>query len=205
MEIKRFIVGPLNTNTYYINYKNTNILIDPGFDDEELMEFLKGKSLDYIILTHYHIDHILGYHYIKKAIKGECKTLIHKLDFKFLNDPEVNGASFIGFELEKITDAQYFEGDEYILIPGCKILLSSGHTPGSVVVFFEDEKIMFSGDTIFKDGVGRTDLPGGDSKKLVHTLRKLLTLPLDTKIYPGHEEQTTLSREKYQLSHYCEI
>jgi len=205
MEIKRYIVGPLNTNCYYVEYNKTKILIDPGFEEEELLQFLKGQKLDFIIFTHYHIDHILGYQDVKKVIRSSGKTLIHKLDYQYLNDPTYNGASFIGFEFEKINDAEYFEGDEYELIPGVKLLLASGHTPGSIVVFFEDEKIMFSGDTIFADGIGRTDLPGADPKKMVYTIRKMLKLPLETKIFPGHEESTTLAKEKYQLSVYCEI
>ncbi len=203
MEIKRFVVGPLNTNCYYIEYNNYKILIDPGFEEEELLNFLSDKVLDYIIFTHYHIDHIMGYHDVKRVIKKCNKTLIHKLDYQFLNDPEYNGASFIGFDFQKIEDAEYFEGEEYNLISGVKIILSSGHTPGSSVIFFEDEKIMFSGDVIFQGSIGRTDLPGADSKKMVNSIKKLLALPLETKIYPGHEGFTTMAKEKYQLFHYC--
>ncbi len=205
MEIKRFIVGPLNTNCYYVNYKDKKMLIDPGFEDEELLSFLNGQIIDYIILTHYHIDHILGYHDVKRVLKNSGKTLIHKNDFQHLNDPLMNGASFIGFDFEEIKDAEFFEDEEYLLFTGCKLILASGHTPGSIVVFFENEKIMFSGDTIFAGGVGRTDLPGADSKKMVWTIRKLLNLPSETIIYPGHNESTTLGREKYQLSQYCEF
>lgn len=205
MEIKRFIVGPLNTNCYFVSYKSINILIDPGFEDDELIEFLKGKELDYIIFTHYHMDHIMGYHHVKKVINGNTKTLIHKLDYYGLNDPMINGAGFIGFDFEKIEDAQCFEGNEYQLFDGCKIILSSGHTEGSIIIYFENEKVFFSGDTIFAGGIGRTDLPGSDPKKMVFSIRKILNFPDDIKIYPGHEEPTTLGRERYQLSHYCEI
>ncbi len=205
MEIKRFIVGPLNTNCFYISKNGINLLIDPGFEDDELIEFLKDKHIDYIIFTHYHIDHILGYHAVKKVIKGEAKTLIHKLDYQFLNDPMINGAGFIGFDFEKIENAESINEDEHTLFDDCKLILSSGHTPGSIVIYFEKEKAMFSGDTIFADGIGRTDLPGADAKKMVFTIRKLLSLPDETRIFPGHEEFTTLGKERYQLSHYCEI
>lgn len=205
MEIKRFIVGPLSTNCYWILYNGISILIDPGFEDEELISFLMGKNIDYIIFTHYHIDHILGYHHVKNVINNKQKTIIHKLDYEFLNDPNINGAGFIGFEFEKIDDAEYFDGEEFEIFPGCKLILASGHTPGSIVIYFENEKIMFSGDTIFSGGIGRTDLPGADPKKMICTLRKLIQFPPQTIIYPGHEESTTLEKEKSLLSHYCEI
>ena len=187
MEIKRFIVGPLNTNCYYVFIDNISILIDPGFEDEELLSFLTGKKIDYIILTHYHIDHILGYHSIKKVIQEGVKTIIHKNDYESLNDPMINGAGFIGFDFEKIEDANFFDGEEYELFSGVKLIHTPGHTPGSIVVYFEKEKVMFSGDTVFADGIGRTDLPGADSKKMISSLRKLLQYPSETRIYPGHE------------------
>ncbi|NMC67173.1 MAG: MBL fold metallo-hydrolase [Spirochaetales bacterium] len=205
MEIKRFIVGPLNTNCYHVFIDNQSILIDPGFEDEELLSFLNGKKIDYIIFTHYHIDHILGYHNIKKVILEGAKTIIHKNDYDFLNDPMINGAGFIGFDFEKIEDVTFFDGEEYELFSGCKLIHTPGHTPGSIVVYFEKEQIMFSGDTIFANGIGRTDLPGADAKKMISSIRKLLQYPSETKIYPGHEESTTLGKERYSLYHYCEI
>jgi len=205
MQIKRFIVGALDTNCYCVNYEDKNICIDPGFGDEELISFLKGKKLDYIILTHHHIDHILGFHDVMNVIEGEPKVIIHKNDYDGLNDPEQNGAGFIGIDFKPIDKISWFAEDEYELFDGCKLILSSGHTEGSILVYFYREKILFSGDTVFASAIGRTDLPGSDPKKMISSLRKVIMLPHDVKVYPGHGASTTIGKEIFDLKSYCEI
>ncbi len=171
MEIKRIVVGPLLTNCYILTSGNEAIVIDPGGDPEEILKEIEGKNLTYIILTHYHWDHTLGAPKIKE--KTGAKILIHKKEKDFI---KFNPDQFLdGGEEIRI-------GDEYL-----KILHTPGHTQGSICIL--GENFIFTGDTLFEDGFGRTDLPGGSEKDLKESLKKLeKVIKLKMKIYPGHGE-----------------
>jgi glyoxylase-like metal-dependent hydrolase (beta-lactamase superfamily II) len=173
MEIKIIKVGPLLTNCFLLSSKDELALIDPGGDAKKILQEIKetSKSLKYIILTHSHLDHILAAQEIKKETRA--KLLIHEIE---------------KYSLTFQPDVLLKEGDEIeigdIIL---KVLHTPGHTPGSICLLSKD--MAFTGDTLFKEGVGRTDLPGGSSKYLQESLQKLSkVLKLGTKIYPGHGE-----------------
>jgi glyoxylase-like metal-dependent hydrolase (beta-lactamase superfamily II) len=171
MEIKRIIVGPLLTNCYLLTSQKEAILIDPGAEPEKILKEIGEKNLTCIILTHYHWDHTLAVSKIKE--KTKTKILIHK-----------NEKNFIKFQVD-----QFLEGNEEIEIDKerLKIIHTPGHTKGSICIL--GKNFIFTGDTIFEDGFGRTDLPGGSEKDLKESLKKLeKVIKSKMKIYPGHGE-----------------
>ncbi len=169
MEIKTLVVGPLLTNCYILIAEKEAIVIDPGAGLNKILKELEGKKLSYIILTHYHLDHSLAA--LKLKEKTGAKILIHKGEKEFI----------------KFEPDQFLEGGEEIKIGNeyLKIVHTPGHSLGSIAIF--GENFVFVGDTIFEDGVGRTDLPGGSENDLKETLKKLKKMiKKGMKIYPGH-------------------
>lgn len=169
MEIKKLVVGPLLTNCYILISNEEAIVIDPGADLKSILKEIEGKKLTYIILTHYHWDHILAAQKLRE--KTEAKILIHKGEKDFI----------------KFQPDQFLEGGEEIKIGKeyLKIIHTPGHTKGSISILGED--FIFVGDTIFEEGVGRTDLPGGSEKDLENSLKKLeKIIKKGMEIYPGH-------------------
>lgn len=169
MKIKSFLVGPLLTNCYFLISDKKAIIIDPGFLTEEIVKKAKEKKVLYIILTHSHWDHILGAKELREITKG--KILIHKAEKNFLK-----------FEAD-----EYLKGNEEIKFGEkiLKIIHTPGHTPGSICILIDH--FLFTGDTLFEDGVGRTDLVGGseeDLKKSLKILEKIIKPGM--KIFPGH-------------------
>jgi glyoxylase-like metal-dependent hydrolase (beta-lactamase superfamily II) len=145
------------------------VVIDPGAGLKKILKEIEGKKLKYIILTHYHWDHILGA--LKLKEKTGAKILIHKGE-----------KDFIKFQPDQLLDGgeEIRIGNEYL-----KIIHTPGHTKGSISILGKD--FIFTGDTIFEDGYGRTDLPGGSKKDLKESLEKLeKVIKKGTKIYPGH-------------------
>lgn len=171
MEIKDLIVGPLLTNCYLLISEKETAVIDPVAGLKEILKEIGERKLNYIILTHFHWDHTLGAPKLKE--KTGAKILIHK-----------DEKNFIKFKVDKFLE----EGDEIkIGDSSLKVIHTPGHTKGSICLM--GEKVMFAGDTIFADGIGRTDLPGGSKEEMERSLEKLSKiLKPGMKIYPGHGE-----------------
>jgi len=173
MKIKRLIVGRLETNCYLIISEKELVIIDPGGESNKILEEIEKNehALKHIILTHSHLDHISAALEIKQ--KTGAKILIHELERYSLNfEPDI---------LLKEEDEVKI-GDVVL-----EILHTPGHTPGSICLL--GKNFTFTGDTIFKDGVGRTDLPGGSLKYLRESLQRLSRIiKPGMKIYPGHGE-----------------
>lgn len=188
VKIERIVVGELQTNSYLIFSDKEAILIDPGAEPYKILSVIEryGLNLRFIINTHGHIDHISGNDEI--AEKTKAKVLIHSEDALMLSDPKLN------LSWEKImkkadrvlTDGEIIEISDLKM----KVLSTPGHTPGSISLLLEDK--IFCGDTIFAEGVGRTDFPGGDSKMLIQSIKKLLQFPKNTRLYPGHGPETSI-------------
>lgn len=204
--LKTFIVNPFGVNTYLIyNDKDTAILIDPGFyfEDEKnnFISFVNKEELTIksVILTHGHVDHLLGLKFLSKNF--DFKLFISYYDSYFLNTAE-QYANMFGFNYEGFPnniDINYLKGGDKLNIGEFKfsILETPGHSPGSICIYFEDENIVFTGDTLFFESVGRADLPGGDYFQLLKSIRKnLFVLPGKTIVYPGHGPSTTIDHEK---------
>ena len=207
MRIKRLPVGLLGTNCYLIELEKTLVLVDPGGSAEQITRQVNriGKPVVSILLTHGHFDHIL-------AIPALCRTFadipvfIHPSEAEkvsekgireFLShaDPALLSGIREDFAFPShilpLTDGSVVSDAELL------VLHTPGHSPGSTCLYSREEGVLFSGDTLFKGTVGRTDLPGGDMETLLASIEKQL-LPLDeeTAVYPGHGEDTTILQEK---------
>lgn len=195
MKIKTFIVGPLQTNCYlvYDEGSSKGVLIDPASCEKEIKDFIESNGIEvlYILNTHGHGDHIKGNSFFGFPI------LIHELDEECLRDPAKN----LSFDPEwssgsmkaekKLKDGDVIEVGSLRL----EVIYTPGHTPGGISV--KCGSVLFSGDTLFFEGVGRTDLPGGSYETLKKSIKKkLFTLPGETRVLPGHGPETTIAHEK---------
>ena len=201
MEIKSFIYGDnyieLSANTYLIIDGKDCVLVDPGKEDPRIVEFIKENSLNLkgILLTHGHCDHMRG------IIAFECPVYIHKDDVELLNNPHLNCSDRFSRKNVSIDVApiEVEEGMEInLLSKPIKVIHTPYHTMGSVCYYIPEEKILFSGDTLFKDAMGRSDFVTSDPNLIKSSLAKLGALPDDVILYPGHGDLTSIGYERKQ-------
>lgn len=198
MEIERFIVGVGNSNSYVVSDKNKkSVIIDCGGDSDKILAYIQENNLvvEVIILTHYHFDHIMAVNKLQKELGA--KLLIHEDDYSGLKDPNLN-LSQMHSSANLSLEADQLLTDEEIIEVGnleFEIIHTPGHTPGSICIKVDD--YLFTGDTIFKQAVGRTDFPGGNKKDLTDSIKdKLLAIESDLIILPGHFDKSSLNYEK---------
>ena len=203
MQIDYLILGGYQTNCYVLRNDESAqdcLIIDPGLEAEELLEFLDERKLNpvAVVLTHGHIDHIAGVAVLRDRYP-KIKVYIHNLDAEMLTEPVNNLSSMTGSAfVTESEDVSLQEGD-VIDQAGVKLLVfhTPGHTPGGISLYSKQDGVVFVGDTLFADSIGRTDFPGGSMSQLLNSVReKLFTLPDETKVYPGHGPATTIAREK---------
>jgi len=203
MQIDYLILGGYQTNCYVLRKNDAAqncLIIDPGLDAEELLEFLDEQKLNpvAIVLTHGHIDHIAGVAALRNRF-SEIKVYIHNLDAEMLAEPVNNLSAMTGSAfVTEPEDVSLKEGD-IIDLADVKLLVlhTPGHTPGGISLYSKQDGVVFVGDTLFADSIGRTDFPGGSMSQLLASVReKLFTLPEETKVYPGHGPATTIAAEK---------
>ena len=202
MIIKSFVLPPIENNNYLIidEISKEAALVDcSSMDDSILLELKKQNAiLKYVLLTHGHFDHIGGLNELPESVK----VLMHSSDMEWVN--EVNTyLPMIGMPTMDIPKIDSFIKDGDIIKLGnleIKVIHTPGHTQGGVC--FYTENCLFSGDTIFKESVGRCDLPGGNFDQIVESIEKrIFTLPDETIIYPGHGKTTTVAWEKENNSY----
>lgn len=208
-ELKSFLTGPLPTNTYAVKKKDgdTVLLVDPGPGSGGLFDILakRGEKIGAILITHGHADHVDGVRDLKRTVlerTGE-KIICYapKADEKTFSDASWNSSLMITGErktYEKDVDI-WLEDNEEVEAGGLcfRTLITPGHTIGGASYYFPGEMILFSGDTLFASSVGRTDFPGGSMSELIRSVQdRLFTLPDMARVFPGHNEETTIEREK---------
>jgi hydroxyacylglutathione hydrolase len=204
LRVQVFVFGPFQENTYVLYDESKEaVIIDPGCYEEsektELTEFVRSNQLKVMMLlnTHCHIDHVLGNAFVRQTYN--IKLHIHRNDEPVLKAVRVYAPNY-GFHLyqEASADAYLAEGDEVAFgHQKFKVLFVPGHSPGHIVFYNEKEKIVIGGDVLFKNSIGRTDLPGGDADTLINSIhQKLFTLPDDVTVFPGHGPSTTIGFEK---------
>ncbi len=205
IEIVKVVTGPLEENCYVVRDKKSSlcVVIDPGADGEKIAQAIDDFSVKYILLTHAHFDHVGALGYIKDKFGGEI--LMHRGDLPLLENASVS-AGFFGLSVPEPPPPDGFveDGDE-IQFGGLnmRVIHVPGHSPGGVAYLLPADrdskhgKHLFTGDILFAGSVGRTDLPGGNWESLITGIKeKLMVLPPDTIVYPGHGPETTVGREK---------
>ncbi|OGT98822.1 MAG: MBL fold metallo-hydrolase [Geobacteraceae bacterium GWB2_52_12] len=194
-------VGPLSVNCYIVACEQSRegVVVDPGGDVELIADIVekRGLKIHAIINTHGHFDH-LGGNRQALALFG-ARLLIHQADAPMLSrSAEVALKYGIQGENSPEADAYLVDGME-VFFGACrlKVLHTPGHTLGGCSLYFEEERKVITGDTLFAESIGRTDLPGGSHEQLLNSIRtKLFTLPDDVTVYPGHGPETTIGHEK---------
>lgn len=185
MQIHKIFSEYIETNVYIIEENNEAILIDTGANTKKIMEFLNRHNLKlkFILMTHNHLDHSRSLKDIQT--KTNAKVFISKKDYNIE----------FGVKIENFTDIK--EGDTFKLKnTKLEAISTPGHTQGSICFYIKENSILFSGDTLFKQGIGRTDLPTSSEEEMKNSLKKLFRLPENTVVYPGHGEETTIGKEK---------
>ena len=189
------------TNCYIVHDEESKetMVIDPAGEAERIIDMLDilEAKLKYIYLTHCHGDHIGAVQELKE--KYNCKVLIHRDDAEGLNDYKVNLTGYIGMgHIELDVDSRVDDGDQIHLGNlELRVIHTPGHTKGGSSLFCEKEKCLFSGDTLFRGTWGRTDLPTSDREAIMNSIvKKLLILPDETIVYPGHGKSTRIKDEK---------
>jgi len=195
------IVGGLDTNCYIVGDENAKdiLVIDPGGEADRILNFLANLEITptEIVLTHSHCDHIGAAPNLREHFK--IPITIHELDAPNLEDPKLNfSATFTGSFSFK-ADRRIKEGHKWpIGKGGLTVLHTPGHTVGSISLVAAG--MVFCGDLIFKNGIGRTDIPGADYKTLAKSVKRILGLLDTTVVYPGHGPQTTIKDERLYLT-----
>lgn len=176
MNIKRCIVGYLQTNCYLLFKDDEVLIIDPGDEFDLIDEAIGNYNVSGVLITHSHDDHT-----------GALDDLVNKYKCAVYDKTNLK------------------EGNNTISNYNFKVIYTPGHIDDEVVYYFEKDKVMFVGDFIFKDSIGRMDLPGGNSKDMKDSLLNIINYPKDTIIYPGHGDSTTLDDELDNLNYYINI
>ncbi len=197
--MKRFVLSDMGVNCYLISKNNDAILIDAGFKPDIIEEYIdnNGLNLKAILLTHAHFDHIAGLEQIRN--KYNAPVYVHVKEKDWLHDPTLNGSesfSYYGIITSKPT-GNLIDKDEFLDIDNFQIkaIHTPGHTPGGLT--YKIDNWLFTGDTLFKNSIGRTDFVGGNHVQLINSIKKKIFLFTDkTIVLPGHGEQTTIGEEK---------
>lgn len=193
--LETITVGPVEVNCYILGCSRTleAVIIDPGAEDGRIKGRLSGNNLSakYIINTHGHADHI--------GANGrfDLPVMIHKSDASFLSNPVKNLSMMLGMPISSPPASRVLEDGEKLYVGDLllEVIHTPGHTPGSVSIRCED--LVFTGDALFNEGLGRTDFPYSSEEDLLKSIReKLLVLPDSTKVYPGHGAATTIGYER---------
>ena len=190
MEVQTYILGPFQTNTYLLKEDGRILLIDPASKAEKIISLLGDQKPDVILLTHGHFDHI-------KAVDGlyqeyHCPVYLHEADEAMARDKHA-GSSF-GLTASISCPVEHLKEGRMQIGPfDFEVVFTPGHTKGSVIYVFDD--CIFTGDTLFKGSIGRTDLAGGSDREMKQSLQIFKQFKKDYDIYPGHEFPSKLSYE----------
>ena len=199
MQIKSLVLGPIRTNCYFVYDEETRkcLLIDPADDAQRIITLLERENLRpaAILLTHGHFDHIGAVNELVN--KFRIPVIAGENEADLIADPVLNEAAAVKSDVTVVPDRLAKDGD--VIDPGfCRftVIYTPGHTKGSVCYYSEEEGVLFSGDTLFFESVGRTDLHTGNGDALIRSIKdRLFKLPGNTRVYPGHGPKTSIEYE----------
>jgi glyoxylase-like metal-dependent hydrolase (beta-lactamase superfamily II) len=199
LDIRTLVVGFCDTNCYVTADRESGdaLIIDPGDSADEIYAVVSGTGLTVrgIVNTHCHTDHILANGELKDRF--HCPLMIHEADAPGLTDPTMNLATLVGYRgpTSPPADRLLRDGDEITFGEiTFQVIHTPGHTPGCICLYTPG--VLMSGDTLFASGIGRTDFPGGNYEQILDSIRRrLMILPPETQVYPGHGPSTTIGRE----------
>lgn len=203
INVRKYSLGPIQTNCYIVSNKSKECLIfDPGEEAQRLLKEIRANGLKplAIFLTHTHFDHIGAVDEVRDEFR--IPLYVHEKEVKWLQDPLKNGSGkyveLPNYVVREPEDEHIIRKEQLFTISdfSFKAVFTPGHSPGSISYIFEDDGFAIVGDTLFERSIGRTDLIGGSTSVLLKSIHeKLLSLPEDTIIYPGHGEYTTTAAE----------
>lgn len=201
MKIDRFVIGPVGTNCYIVRNEDTDecFVTDPAACTPELVGHIRKEGLNVkaVLLTHGHFDHIMGLDDFLKEFPVPVYAFSEEKPL--LESAELNSSLGMFGSPYTFSGAEYVSDGQILHIAGfeIRVIHTPGHTAGGCCYYIPAENVLISGDTLFRASVGRTDLPTGSMGDLVRSVReKLFVLPEETKVYPGHMEETTIGYEK---------
>ncbi len=201
MNMKRLLVGSFVTNCYLLIFSDRVVVVDPGDNPEKIRKFCEEKPITDILLTHGHMDHFAA---LMDLADHTTRIYLHEEDVKYLNDDTLRSPILGAGEWRRDYRCTHLVSEGQILTLGregeaisLQVLHTPGHTPGSVCYYDKEDGLLFAGDTLFKESMGRTDFPLGNLDDMNQSLKKLSFLPPETKVYPGHGFGTTIGAEKW--------
>jgi len=204
VQVKQFVLNPFQENTYILfDETNEAIIIDAGCYSPQEVDSIKsyvdskGLKVKYLVNTHGHIDHLLGIDTLKELFKVE--SMAHANDLPLFETAPMQAMMF-GISIKKAPsiDKTIKEGDHIKFGNSViEIIHTPGHTSGGICLYIQEQKMLFTGDTLFRGSIGRTDLAGGNYETIIESIiKKILPLGDDIEVYPGHGDSTTIEFEK---------
>ncbi|OGK11816.1 hypothetical protein A2954_05170 [Candidatus Roizmanbacteria bacterium RIFCSPLOWO2_01_FULL_37_12] len=205
MKVYSFTLGQLQANCYFLIEADQCLMIDPADEASFILEELQRRKLKLVgmLATHGHFDHVMAAGEIQKSLG--IPLHIHSKDLFLIDRLEQTAEYFLGFRpavLKPTLIKHLIKAENKIRAFKFNLIHTPGHTPSSICFYFKKEKIIFTGDTLFKRGIGRYDFSYSSKKELKKSLEKILKLPDDTVVYPGHGEKTTIGEEKDIIKSY---
>ena len=203
LSIRQFVVGPIQTNCYFAVHNTTKelLVIDPGAAGEQLAGKIREEGLKAvaILLTHGHFDHADGIADLRKALGEDIPVYAHEAEKETLEEARLNLSFSMDWNAKGYSADHYLKDGQELTLAGflIRVFHTPGHTDGGCCYYFPEEDVVFTGDSLFAGSIGRTDFPHGSMSALVRSVKeKIMTLPEETVVLPGHDATSTVGAEK---------